>query len=362
MSLPSRVVVESPSVGVGGVDRGAELGDGLEPPSTGAWNDDACSSIGSGDGYDDGNVTANNERKNSSFANEACDVDFLRQRISQRARTMEVEQRRNRSRRQQQVGGGAIVDIEEASNVSEFYKLVDQISSERQAEAVSNILREEEAETSSTNAPSKRKFYARAAAAAGAGNERGQDTLKDRLEAYVSRKSRERANIGVGGEAFPTQRRTRGRGILGSRFMVWFLILWFLLGCTIIGGFSCYGIYIFVFAPATPPTMASIPYLKGLSKPRADRKKSVPPPEATVPHQSSPPVPTEIVVRIVREVVHVTPDGNAYTGSGDELQGPISDDVDTAALEEKIAEAAVGAIQNSAAKNGLGEENTSAEL
>jgi hypothetical protein len=76
-------------------------------------------------------------------------------------------------------------------------------------------------------------------------------------------------------------------------------------------------------------------------------------------------VPTEIVVRIVREVVHVTPDGNAYVGSGAESYGgddTSRDEADTAVLEEKIAEAAVGAIQNIVARTGLEEEEANAEL
>ena len=365
MSLPSRVVVQYPTGGGGGGDGDDELGDGLEPPSTGDGirdhdHDDGCSSIGSGGDHGGGDGRMANDNpgngapKNSSFANEACDVEFLRRRISQRARTMEEEQKRNRGRQvrqQQRQGGGEVVDIEEASSVSEFYRLVDQISSERQAEAVSNILDEEERTAASSNAPLKRKFYSRAAAAAGAGNEHGQDTLKSRLEAYVSRRSRERAGIGVGGEARSTSRTSRG--ILGNRMVVWILILWFLLGCAVIGGFSCYGIYIFVFAPATPPTMASVPLLKRLVG-RGGRRGTAASesPTATMPRQRSS-VPTEIVVRIVREVVHVTPDGSAYAGGETQLDGVRMDEADTVVLEEKIAEAAVGALQNLAVKTGL---------
>ena len=344
-SLPSRVVVESPT---------AELGDGLEPPSSayksggaGAKGDDhdrhdACSSIGSdgggdGDQHNNDDDDDNHQNGNSSFAREACDVEFLRRRIAQRSRAMgEAQMRdRNRARRQGGTAGedGPVVDIEEASattNVSEFYRLVEQVSAERQAEAVSSILGREGEEEDS-----RRQFYPRAAAAAGAGNEHGQDTLRSRLEAYASRRSRERAGIGVGGQA-----PVRGRGRGGISVLSWMLLLWFLLGCAVVGGFSCYGVYVFVFAPAAPPTMASLPLLKnmvGAAGTKPSSSTATPSLQATAP--------TEIVVKIV----HVTPDGSVYnpnlstTGSGSKL--------DTTELEEKIAEAAVSAMQNAVAES-----------
>ena len=355
-SLPSRVVVESPT---------AELGDGLEPPSSayksggaGAKGDDhdrhdACSSIGS-DGGGDGDQLNNNDddsdrnhHLNSSFAREACDVEFLRRRIAQRSRAMGEAQKRDRDRARRQGGTAttgtsksSVVDIEEASattNVSDFYRLVEQVSAERQAEAVSSILGLEEEEEDGS-----RKFYPRAAAAAGAGNERGQDTFRSRLEAYASRRSRERAGIGVGGRA-----PVRGRGRGGISVLSWLLLLWFLLGCVLVCGFSCYGVYVFVFAPAAPPTMTSLPLLKHMAGASGTEPSSS---TATPMLQAA--APTEIVVKIVREVVHVTPDGSVYNPN------PSTTELDTAELEEKIAEAAVSAMQNAVTEN----NNQNAEL
>ena len=349
-SLPSRVVVESPA---------AELGDGLEPPSSayksggaGAEGDDhdrhdACSSIGSGGGggdgeqHDDDDDSHRNHHSNSSFAREACDVEFLRRRIAQRSRAMGEAQKRDRDRARRQGGAATtgttssnpVVDIEEASattNVSEFYRLVEQVSADRQAEALTRILGREGEEEDS-----RRQFYPRAAAAAGAGNEHGQDTLRSRLEAYASKRSRERAGIGVGGRA-----PARGRDRVGISVLSWMLLFWFLLGCAVVGGFSCYGVYVFVFAPAAPPTMASLPLLKNMVGAAGTKPSSS---TATPTTQAA--APTEIVVKIV----HVTPDGSVYnpnpstTGSGSEL--------DTTELEEKIAEAAVSAMQNAVAEN-----------
>ena len=132
------------------------------------------------------------------------------------------------------------------------------------------------------------------------------------------------------------------------------LVLWFLLGCAAVGGFSCYGIYVFVFAPAAPPTLASVPVLNRLAVGRAaGRRRGAAGPQQSSAATTATPVPTEIVVKIVREVVHVTPDGNAYAGSRGTLQ---REDValegdDAAALEETIAEAATRAVQKAVAES-----------
>ena len=124
------------------------------------------------------------------------------------------------------------------------------------------------------------------------------------------------------------------------------LLLWFLLGCAVVGGFSCYGVYVFVFAPAAPPTMASLPLLKNMVGAAGTKPSSS---TATPMLQAAPP--TEIVVKIIREVVHVTPDGSVYNPNP-------SAELDTAELEEKIAEAAVSAMQNAVTEN----NNQNAEL
>lgn len=53
--------------------------------------------------------------------------------------------------------------------------------------------------------------------------------------------------------------------------------------------------------------------------------------------------PTEIVVKIVREVVHVTSIGSVYNANP---SAGSSDELGTSELEEKIAEAAVSSMQN----------------
>lgn len=332
-SLPSRVIVDT------------ELGNGLEPPSTGmkppnAGGGDDASSIGTERTGEGGGGEGDVDSSSKAFANEACDVDFLRKQIARRAQTIETEQRRSRVEQQQQQQQ-RLVDIEDtlsigtdgdganntsrtkpstSSNVSQFYSHVEQVSTERQAETIGSIL--------GGSGGQKKTWYSKAAAAAGAGNEHGQDTIKSRLEAYVSKKAKERGDIGVGGsrqEAMPTN----VQGSVRNRLLVWILVLWFVLGCIVMGGFSCYGMYVFFFAKHSVSTPSP---LKNILRTVETRRTASQPP----------PAPTEFVVRIVREVVHVAPDGSRY-----EVPVPPEreDNVDVQAVEEKIAEATASAIQ-----------------
>jgi len=338
-SLPSRVVVDD------------GLGNGLDPPSTDVRGKqrtvevDDASSINT-DRTEGINIGGNDDGEGKAFADDACDVEFLRKQIARRARTIELEQKRNRRR----VRGGqqSLVDIEDTalsavqtageatpastparikppSNVNQFYRRVEQVSTQRQAEVIDNFLREQDG-----GGEESRHWYSRAAAAAGAGNEHGQDTMKSRLEAYVSKASRARGDIGVG--LGRSSKAANAQIPVRSRLLVWIFVLWFLLGCAVMGGFSCYGIYVYFFASrSVPPT--------GTVSAHSSFKTKVFGWMGATPQAA--PAPNEIVIKIVREVVHVAPDGSRYTLPSEND----SSNADTQAVEAKIAEAATSAIQ-----------------
>lgn len=140
------------------------------------------------------------------------------------------------------------------SALSRFYRRLDEITSKKRAEAVTDIL--------NRKADGKLSWFPKAAAAAGAGNERGQDTIKNRVAAI-------RAQIGVSQETkiAPKQRpMSLGEVIFGLLAMVWFVL-------------GLYGFYALLSSGWTTFTVRSN-------------------------------VQQEVVVRIVREVVHVGSDGN----------------------------------------------------
>ena len=144
-------------------------------------------------------------------------------------------------------------------------------------------------------------WFPKAAAAAGAGNERGQDTLKVSSQIGVGRRTRRQ-----GGKRTMTPADAaleRYIAILGCVLLsgVLFCGVWLLLGF--------YGLYKFVFVP--------------------DIGHVQPPPIIT----SQP----EVIVRIIREVVHVTPDGKLISRHIVGDVGTSADDVHSVAslLEEK---------------------------
>lgn len=144
----------------------------------------------------------------------------------------------------------------EESATGRFYRRLDEIMLKKRAEAVTDILNRQ--------ADGKLSWFPRAAAAAGAGNECGQDTIKNRVAAM-------RSKIGVGKQqTLPEPPSTRSTSI-GEMILVLLTLFWFVLGL--------YGFYVLVFSGSTLPALRSN-------------------------------VQQEIVVRIVREVVHVGADGN----------------------------------------------------
>jgi hypothetical protein len=149
----------------------------------------------------------------------------------------------------------ATVSGEESAS-GRFYRRLDEIMLKKRAEAVTEILNRQ--------ADGKLSWFPKAAAAAGAGNEWGQDTIKNRVAAM-------RSKIGVGKlQTLPEPPSTRSTSI-GEMVLVLFTLFWFVLGL--------YGFYALVFSGSTLPAL----------RPNVQR---------------------EIVVRIVREVVHVGADGN----------------------------------------------------
>jgi hypothetical protein len=156
---------------------------------------------------------------------------------------------------------GGRVGEESASGC--FYRRLDEIMLKKRAEAVTDIL--------NRHADGKLSWFPKAAAAAGAGNEHGQDTIKNRVAAM-------RSEIGVGRQQrklAKQQKKAAARTIsIGEMMFGVVTLFWFVLGL--------YGFYALVFSRST-----ALPVAMSRSN-----------------------VPQEIVIRIVREVVHVGADGN----------------------------------------------------
>lgn len=160
------------------------------------------------------------------------------------------------------------VDGESAPN--RFYRRLDEIMDKKRTEAVMNVLKQQ-----LDGNGAGLSWFPKAAAAAGAGNERGQDTIKNRVAAM---RNRARSEIGVGYN-MPEP----GKDKKGHRPISFFTIaiglvamFWFAMGL--------YGCYTIIFGPIGRPTVPST---------RSNLAQY-----------------QEIVVRIVREVVHVDADGN----------------------------------------------------
>ena len=159
------------------------------------------------------------------------------------------------------------IDGESAPN--RFYRRLDEIMEKKRTEAVINVLKQQ----LDGNAAGL-SWFPKAAAAAGAGNERGQDTIKNRVAAI---RNRARSEIGVGHELLELAKDKEARRSFSFFTIVTGLvgIFWFAMGF--------YGCYAIIFGPIG----------SSISTTRSNLAQ----------HQ-------EIVVRIVREVVHVDADGN----------------------------------------------------
>mmetsp|Transcript_26538 Transcript_26538/g.39430 ORF Transcript_26538/g.39430 Transcript_26538/m.39430 type:complete len:241 (-) Transcript_26538:50-772(-) len=156
-----------------------------------------------------------------------------------------------------------------------------------------------------------RCWYPRAAAAAGGGNERGQDTLRWIVSAVdQAKKQREedRYRIGLGKEGGDAKQK-KNRDVLGggdtkkeTRKMKKMLLIGLVLMCGLgLGvmwfGLGCYGLYVILFGGSG--SSLSLPFLT-----------------PTASSSSSPN--SEIVIKIVREVVHVSSNGKRTTCSSED--------------------------------------------
>lgn len=213
---------------------------------------------------------------------------------------------------------------------------MDEVAAERQAEALTDL--------------TGTAFYARAAAAAGAGNELGQATLRDHLGGGRGGGAEAEAAAAVGVGRRRTARGTaRGKTLDRRAVIAGLAVLWLLLGCAVLGGFGVYGMYVFLHGGAGGAGL-DLPFRFGPREPAPTPARAPAPEPLPVAAQ---PATSEIVIKIVREVVHVhAPDGGGGHGEGG---GKEKDEEDEGgeALEERIAEAAAGAVKEALGRSEL---------
>jgi hypothetical protein len=184
--------------------------------------------------------------------------------------------------------------------VAQFYRILDEILTEKRQEAIQAMLAQADDDDDDdhtkdpVDAKTRRKkqgrvWYPQAAAAAGAGNERGQATIRSRLSQLYHGSG---SNVGLGYGHNRHHRRHRARTIprqyqnLARCVMATIAVVattWF--------GLGCYGIYKLLYVP---------PHNLGASRTLLS--------SMITPSSSSP---QEIVIRVIREVVHI----NAADGS-----------------------------------------------
>jgi hypothetical protein len=214
--------------------------------------------------------------------------------------------------------------------VMQFYRILDEVLQEKRETRINELLGSVNGDGDvDVDIGPPQSWYSRAAATAGPGNERGQDTMKRRLASL--KKSQLRAastagnasETGVGSSAFtaaaaaaakstwpnlrdfvnqrrPPKATTKSKAITDlmaiyhqyksiilvgvgvASFMAW-----------MVSAFAMYGMYIFFFPAGLGWT--SIPLLGGLFSS-----------SSTASHATSS---SEIVIRVIREVVHVNQDG-----------------------------------------------------
>lgn len=163
-------------------------------------------------------------------------------------------------------------DGESAPN--RFYRRLDEIMDKKRTEAVLNVLNQQlEGQGAGLS------WFPKAAAAAGAGNERGQDTIKNRVAAMRNAARTSQIGVGKGPMELAQDKQARRAFSFITIFTGLFVMFWFAMGF--------YGCYSIVFGPPS--------FFGGTKLPAATRSTSAQ---------------QEIVVRIVREVVHVDADGN----------------------------------------------------
>jgi hypothetical protein len=195
----------------------------------------------------------------------------------------------------------ATIDAEQATN--RFFRSLDELMEKKRAEALRSVLDNSD----STKAAA---WYPKAAAAAGAGNERGQDTMKQRMRDTLATT---RSAIGVGGrtKTGKTQQPLKEKEtVLSIVIVAWIgfvALTWFVLGC--------YGLYVIIFGSPKAGAL-NLDSLFSMLKPSAPAN--------------------EVVIRIVREIVHVSSDGSVLQTLAD--ASPVKD-VDMDKVTECIAAA-----------------------
>ena len=171
----------------------------------------------------------------------------------------------------------ATIDTEKAA--SRFFRILDEMMEKKRADVFRTIISDSENSTVGT-------WYPKAAAAAGAGNERGQDTLKRSLRKNgIFSKS----EIGVGRKSKSITRQQLSKqkdkdtfsSVVFAVLAGLFACAWFILGS--------YGLYVIILGS---PKSGILNFGSAFSTPKP-----------------SPPI-NEFVFRVVREVVHVSSDGN----------------------------------------------------
>lgn len=166
------------------------------------------------------------------------------------------------------------IDGESAPN--RFYRRLDEIMDKKRTEAVMHVLNQELGADGAQQAGLS--WFPKAAAAAGAGNERGQDTIKNRVAAI---RNKARSQIGVGKSQVTELADDKDARRPVSFFTICIglvALFWFAMGF--------YGCYVVVFGPVGGSLFS---VAKSTTTARSNQQ--------------------EIVVRVVREVVHVDREG-----------------------------------------------------
>jgi hypothetical protein len=159
---------------------------------------------------------------------------------------------------------------------SRFYRSLDEFMTKKREETLDSDLLAVE---------NGRIWHPRAAAASGAGNERGQDTIKMRMKALQA--SKRSAEIGVGKPRGRRESLTRKQIPPKLAILVFLLLFtWF--------GLGCYGLWAIIH-----------PRIRGFSP--VWKRGGLPQP---VPVQTHSDTNKEIVIRIVKEVIHRSADGS----------------------------------------------------
>eukprot|EP00978_Attheya_sp_CCMP212_P038178 scaffold186698_cov55-Attheya_sp.AAC.2 len=211
------------------------------------------------------------------------------------------------------------------SAVSQFYRALDGIMDDTRCKTVDSLLQKQ----SKSQEDGDAVWHSRAAAAAGAGNEHCQDTLRKRL-GQVNVKLKDNAKIGVG-SSIPSSSLNTGadRSVQRSwveaameRYKLAFgiLLCFFIVAIIAWFGLGAYGLYVLIRGPSF--TVPSQHNYDG----------------TTNGNQQAP----HVVVKVIREIVHVTADGSIIPQHGNNYWKETTDE-----LEDSIVQAVAKSYQES---------------